>query len=99
MSYRGGGGGKEGVSQSEGSVDNPTREGKGAVRYVEEGSPKGTGKVRFSSNSSINDFGTFCLRNYTLIFFVSRKTFDRVLIFQSYILLIGRGLTFSAAKY
>ena len=25
-------GGKEGVSQSEGSVDNPTREGKGAVR-------------------------------------------------------------------
>ena len=35
------GGGKEGVSQSEGSVDNPTREGKGAVRYVEEGSPKG----------------------------------------------------------
>ena len=73
MSYRGGGGGKEGVSQSEGSVDNPTREGKGAVRYVEEGSPKGTGKVRFSSNSSINDFGTFCLRNFTLIFFVSRK--------------------------
>ena len=41
------GGGKEGVSQSEGSVDNPTREGKGTVRYVEEGSPKGTGKVRF----------------------------------------------------
>lgn len=40
------GGGKEGVSQSEGSVDNPTREGKGTVRYVEEGSPKGTGKVR-----------------------------------------------------
>lgn len=34
------GGGKEGVSQSEGSVDNPTREGKGAVRYVEEGSPR-----------------------------------------------------------
>lgn len=64
------------------------------MRYVEEGSPKGTGKVRFSSNSSINDFGTFCLRNYTLIFFVSRN-----LIFQSYILLIGRGLTFSAAKY
>lgn len=72
------GGGKEGVTQSEGSVDNPTREGKGAVRYVEEGSPKGTGKVRFSSNSSINDFGTFCLRNFTLIFFVSRKTFDKV---------------------
>ena len=45
------------------------------------GIPKGTGKVRFSSNSSINDFGTFCLRNYTLIFFVSRKTFDKVLIF------------------
>lgn len=81
MSYRGGGGGgKEGVSQSEGSVDNPTREGKGKVRYVNEGSPKGTGKVRFSSNSSINDFGTFCLRNFTLIFFVSRKTFDKVLI-------------------
>ena len=44
-------GGNEGVSQSEGSVDNPTREGKGAVRYVEEVSPNGTGKVRFSSNS------------------------------------------------
>lgn len=77
------GGGKEGVSQSEGSVDNPTREGKGKVRYVEEGSPKGTGKVRFSSNSSINDFGTF----------------DKVLIFRVTFLLIGRGLTFSAAKY
>lgn len=42
------GGGKEGVSQSEGSVDNPTREGKGTVRYVEEGPPRERERFDFS---------------------------------------------------